>query len=77
MGNPFFTFLILNSQTLKKKINCNYIEPFKKLAFRINFGLWEVFELKIPSWRRLGIFSSTTSQSPKLIPKADLFKSTI
>ena len=35
---------------------------FKISAFGNNFGLREMLELKMPSWRRLGIFSSSTGK---------------
>ena len=48
-----------------------------KSDFGNNFGLPEVLELKMPSGRRLGTFSSSTSRSPKLFTKANFLKSTI
>ena len=41
-------------------------------AFGINFGLREVAKRKVRKYAYLRIFRRTTSQSPKLIPKADL-----
>ena len=65
-----FSFFLKYSSKRKKK-NCNYIALFKKSAFKVNFGLREVVELKMMNRRRVGIFRSSTSRSPKLFPKAD------
>ena len=45
-----------------------------QICFEINFRLWEVVKRKIHKYAYLGIFCLTTSQSRKLIPKADLKK---
>ena len=70
MGNPFFfTFFKILIETLQFFFyNFNYIVLFEKSAFGNNFGLQKVLELK-QSQRRLGIFSSSPSRSPKVFPK--------
>ena len=70
MGNPFFLlFFFLTDRNAPIFFNnFNYIVLFEKSAFGNSFGLRKVLELK-QSQRRLGIFSSSPSRSPKVFPK--------
>ena len=69
----FFTFFLNISQnSLKKNLELKYGHSHFKSAFGINFGLREVVKLKIHVYAYMCIFSLTASQSPKLIPKADV-----
>ena len=69
MGNNFFLLFLNTDQNAPKKIqNCNYIVLFKKSAFRNNFGVREVLELKKLSRR---------FPKSKIIFKADFLKSTL
>ena len=70
MGNPFLDFLKYCMEIFKKKFIYIYRYSYFKFAFRINFQLWEVVELKIRKYANLCIFSLTTS-GRKLILKAD------
>ena len=72
MGNQFFDFLKLWTETFQQKKFRIEIWKFSfQICFRINFGLWEVVKRKIHKYAYLRIFCLTTSQSPKLILKAD------
>ena len=73
MGNPFFDFFNNDWDSLKFFFRIYiYGHSHFKSAFRINFGLREVVKRKIHVYTYTRIFRLTTSQSPKLIPKADL-----
>ena len=68
----FFTFLNIDRDSLKKKLEYKYGHSYFKSAFGISFGLREVVKRKIRKYMYLRIFRLAPSQSPKLIPKADL-----
>ena len=55
----------------KKNLEYNYGHYHFKSDFGINFGLREVVKRKIHKYASLCIFNLSTSQSQKLIPKAD------
>ena len=71
-GKSIFSLFKILTKTLQKKFECKYGRSHFKSAFGINFGLLEVVKRKIRKYMYLHIFRLTTSQSRKLIPKADL-----
>ena len=74
-------YIFINEKKKKHLIanKTRAISAEKKLGIKKSVGMKIIqhTELKMPNWHRIGIFSSNTSQSPKLISKADFLKSTI
>ena len=72
MGNPFILLFKMFDKTLQNFFEYKYGVFHFKSAFGITFLHGEVVKRKIRKYAYLRIFRLTTSQSQKLIPKADL-----